>query len=868
MVQVGLVTICLSILTILSGCGSDNAGKSPVKPLSEKNPIIQGVPTVAAEHFGLVDYKLQLKEQAFEQTFLLNTSVISGPPSPTGSAFANKLVYFKRRGGSVGLFESLDGKLSVARTSLATEVLLAEFPILNNFQDGSVLIDFNKGMKLFYRKDGMRAGEYPEGSESASPVQFSYVRDAYVKGLYFYISQVARVANKPSEIRYALSTYNPDATFVAKKADDTDSVGYFQIPKVLEEGTGKETNYITKFNEKEKIVFHITNSVPKDYLQAVQDGILYWNQAFGKDIMEVQMLPANVSIHEPGYNVMQWLKWDDAGFAYANLHADPLTGQTLQAFVYMTSVFPSGGINQAKRLLQRFNSDKLHAPQRLQHLFIEGFSSKEEVCQGHPEMALKTAMLQLSQFIHRLDSDETLTDQEKDDLYLRFAQDYVREVVAHEVGHTLGLRHNFAGSLANTIKPKFYDRLTKAYYFTGELPSGQLPNASVMDYTPGVLAAMVGSVIREKKEALPYDLAAITWGYSDKEVSELDVPTFCTDSKASGSYVDCLRFDYFADVFEGSYKEWNMTLNGHAFSLISKFNFLNEEKYQKKNHTKAKMLRDIKNVALDPNAYATRFYNGKKKLLSLATAKTQLIKIRKKYPLKMGVIENDEYQAELTQYKQEKFDKLGGFSQIFFQNLAMEKQTEDNTARPFRLAIINDIYQDFQKRFDKSFEQVDASLSAEIQQRVQKYFFVLEKEYILMELKNLKELKPVVKDEAFPEDLKKFAQDYLYTKNENELVGTFGPLEAPTMVDDFYFNYIRKTTTKTLDLRKIVVEILKQDFYPDFPSYERTLKPIRKEFKEKHKAFVEEITKVTPEEELSPEVYDWLVAEKKRFSSL
>lgn len=850
----------------IASCGSDSASNSKTKPLSEDNKILDGVATTAANHFGLVDFKLKLKEEAFEQDFLLNTSAISGPPSPSGSAYANKIVYFKKRGGTVGMFENLAGKLSVARTSLETEVLLAEFPILNNYEGGAVLIDFNKGMKLFYSKDGMRAGEYRESPEKASAVQFSYVRDAYVKGNYFYISQVARVGNSPMEIRYALSTYIKNEKFQPKKADETNSVGYFQIPKVIEEGTGKETNYITKFDSNKKIVWHLTNSIPADYLQAVKDGVLYWNSAFEKDVIEVQQLPKGVSIHEPGYNVVQWLEWDDAGFAYANLHADPLSGETLQAFIYMTSVFPVGGIAQAKRLLRKFNSNQLVTPQRYQHLFIEGFKERPEICSKQPKWALRTAMLELSNFVNELDADETLTDDEKDELYLRFAQDYVREVVAHEIGHALGLRHNFAGSQANTIKPKFYDRLVKAFFFTGELPNGQIPNSTVMDYTPGVFAAMIGSHIRNGRTALPYDKAAIQWGYSKAEALSMDIPTFCTDSKAGGAYTDCLRFDYFADVFEGSQKEWDLLVNGHGFSLTSRFNFLNEDKYKKKNHSLAKMLRDVQNVALDPVKTANSFYGDKKKLLSLATEKGNLIKIRKKYPETMSVIENMEYLEELKEIKEKSFKKLGGFSKVFFSKLELEESlTED---RPFYLATINNIYQDFNRRLKKDFETVDPVLVEKIEERTLKYFESLEKEYLTMELQDLKELKPIIKDEKFTEDLKAFAEKILFTEKD-ELIGAVESEENKLEVKDFYFNYERKvSSTKTYDLRKIAVELLKQDFYPGSPSFERTMKPLKKEIKEKHKAFLESITKITKEEELESNLYDWYIKEKKRFSSL
>ncbi len=54
------------------------------------------------------------------------------------------------------------------------------------------------------------------------------------------------------------------------------------------------------------------------------------------------------------------------------------------------------------------------------------------------------------------------SDELTDEAVLRAAQDYVREVVAHEVGHILGLRHNFAGSLGATLTAKELERLVQS----------------------------------------------------------------------------------------------------------------------------------------------------------------------------------------------------------------------------------------------------------------------------------------------------------------------------------------------------------------------------------------------------------------------
>ena len=69
---------------------------------------------------------------------------------------------------------------------------------------------------------------------------------------------------------------------------------------------------------------------------------------------------------------------------------------------------------------------------------------------------------------------------------LRASQDYVREVVAHEVGHVLGLRHNFAGSLSSTLNREEMDQWFKAYISgTNSMApwTNRYASSSIMEYT-------------------------------------------------------------------------------------------------------------------------------------------------------------------------------------------------------------------------------------------------------------------------------------------------------------------------------------------------------------------------------------------------
>ena len=87
----------------------------------------------------------------------------------------------------------------------------------------------------------------------------------------------------------------------------------------------------------------------------------------------------------------------------------------------------------------------------------------------------------------------------------------MQQVVAHEVGHTLGLRHNFKGSL---------------------LP----PSSSIMDYTSD--AASIGE---RRRTAGGYDIAAIQYLYGLS--AELPTQPFCNDQDADVVDPDCRRRD-------------------------------------------------------------------------------------------------------------------------------------------------------------------------------------------------------------------------------------------------------------------------------------------------------------------------------------
>ncbi len=80
--------------------------------------------------------------------------------------------------------------------------------------------------------------------------------------------------------------------------------------------------------------------------------MLYWNLAFGKEIVQVKKAPEGVTAPDAEHNVIQWVPWDKAGFAYADVLVDPLDGESEHGQAYITSAFTFLGKARARALLR------------------------------------------------------------------------------------------------------------------------------------------------------------------------------------------------------------------------------------------------------------------------------------------------------------------------------------------------------------------------------------------------------------------------------------------------------------------------------------------------------------------------------------
>ena len=194
----------------------------------------------------------------------------------------------------------------------------------------------------------------------------------------------------------------------------------------------------------EPIIYYLDPGAPEPIRSALLDGARWWNQAFEAagyiNAFQVKMLPPEADPMDIRYNLIQWVHRSTRGWSYGSTVTDPRTGEILKGHVSLGSL----------RVRQDFMiAQGLLAP----------FGNKTEI---NPEMeALALARL--------------------------------RQLSAHEVGHTIGLAHNFAASTNN--------------------------RASVMDYPhPLVTIGTDGKLDLSKAYAVgigQWDKVAIAFGYQD-----------------------------------------------------------------------------------------------------------------------------------------------------------------------------------------------------------------------------------------------------------------------------------------------------------------------------------------------------------------
>jgi len=268
----------------------------------------------------------------------------------------------------------------------------------------------------------------------------------------------------------------------------------------------------------EPIVYYLDNGTPEPVRSALLDGGKWWSQAFEaagyKDAFQLKMLPDDADPLDVRYNVIQWVHRSTRGWSYGSSITDPRTGEIIKGHVSLGSL----------RIRQDF-------------LIAQALMNKP--------------------FAERDDNYQPMLD---------FALARIRQLSAHEIGHTLGFAHSYASSTNNRASvmdyphPQFslknneidfsnayatgigdWDKVTVAYSYS-EFPEG----ASVKEGLNAILKSAQEKGLRyiTDQDARPQGGAhalAHLWDNGAKVSEELEAMLKVRSQAISNFSVDNIR---------------------------------------------------------------------------------------------------------------------------------------------------------------------------------------------------------------------------------------------------------------------------------------------------------------------------------------
>ena len=342
------------------------------------------------------------------------------------------------------------------------------------------------------------------------PTLPSFVPDARSLFLGLHYS-LARLPDKPMATRLADPRVGYFTTTVA---DFTDDLARSPRERFVNHWRLEKKDPAAALSEPVKpITYWLDRTIPMKYRAAITRGILEWNKAFErigfKDAIVVKVQPedANFDTLDVGVTSVRWTVNAEPTYgAIGPTHVDPRTGEILDAAISIESLSSRDLRNVRSQVLDPAGSASLSSllqapaselPRPANTVGRAAASPFDDFCMAGPYEA-EQAGYGLDVLAAR---GEIAPDSPEAEAYV---QAYLQDVTMHEVGHTLGLRHNFRASRMNSEKDLDDPEFTKAHPLGG----------SVMDYLPINLPRPGEAAGKPFDSTLgPYDYWAIEYAY-------------------------------------------------------------------------------------------------------------------------------------------------------------------------------------------------------------------------------------------------------------------------------------------------------------------------------------------------------------------
>ncbi|NNE99373.1 MAG: DUF5117 domain-containing protein [Pyrinomonadaceae bacterium] len=450
---VAILTLALAVVSALSQKTEQKKPKSMSEITSNLKRIEGYIPLFYDDEKGKMFLEITRLNDEFLYQVSLPTGIGSNPIGlDRGQLGSTKVVYFERAGNKVLLvqpnyrFRALSNNAAERR---AVEESFAKSVIwgfkVSATETGKVLVDatdffmrdahgvaarlkradqgtytFDKSRSAFYLP---RTKGFPKNTEVEMTVTLG------AKG------PTGRLVNQTAPSGSAVTVRQrhsfvqlPDSNYKPREFDPR--IGVFPISfydYATDIGENLEKRWIVRHRLEKKnpgdavseavepIVYYIDNGTPKKIRDALTDGASWWNQAFEaagfRNAFQVRDLPPGADAMDVRYNVINWVHRSTRGWAYGSSITDPRTGEIIKGVVTLDS----------QRARQDFLIASGFAPQ---------YAAAENASCDFASMPDVGYLVGANQ---RADADAMSVAR-------------IRQLSAHEIGHTLGFSHNFAAS--------------------------------------------------------------------------------------------------------------------------------------------------------------------------------------------------------------------------------------------------------------------------------------------------------------------------------------------------------------------------------------------------------------------------------------